>query len=86
MNLLFIILHLAHLLWISQVWIVSSEPNDLLQIVKFIFTFEGVFTSQKRRMIFTVGFFDNGNNHFAGYVAAHDDRVGFVEFSCVNEF
>jgi hypothetical protein len=37
-------------------------------------------------MIFTVGFFDDGDNHFAGDVAAHDERIGFVEFSCVNEF
>src|SRR5208282_4220483 len=86
MNLLFIILDLTHFLRISQVWIVSSEPYDLLQVVKFIFTFEDVFTSQKCCMKFTVGFFDDGDNHFTGDVAAHDERVGFVEFSCVNEF
>ena len=37
-------------------------------------------------MKFTAGFFDDWNDHFAGDVAAHDERVGFVEFSCVNEF
>jgi hypothetical protein len=37
-------------------------------------------------MTFAVGFLNDWYNHLAGNIAAHDERIGFVELGCVNEF